>query len=60
MVLPHKEISKQEETILKNTMNLHVLTYDKTSSHIKLVEAIKDLANLAETERMEIAKNNNW
>lgn len=60
MVLPSKEISTQEEVVLKKSMNLQVLTYDKSSGHIKLIEAIKQLADLVEVERRVLATSSNW
>jgi len=60
IVLPKKEITSQEEVVLEKSMNLKVLTYDKSSGHQKLVDSIKMLADSVEIERQVLTNNANW
>ena len=46
--------------MLKETRNLHILQYDKRDDHVALTQSLEKLTQLAETARVEIARNASW
>lgn len=60
MVLPNKELHQEELVVMESSMNLKVLTYDKSGHHAKLLESLEILTNLVDIEREQLKQSINW
>ncbi|MET0940423.1 MAG: SIR2 family protein, partial [Mesorhizobium sp.] len=58
-ILP-KKVHGDTIRMLKETRNLHILQYDKRDDHVALTQSLEKLTQLAETARVEIARNASW
>jgi len=53
-------LSKEVKSVFEESMKINIIEYKSTDDHQHLTEGLKDLVKSVETERLEIAKTQNW
>ena len=59
-VTPKNTLITEERTIYEEAMNLQFIEYDSRSNHKELLDSIKELVSLVESERRDIADKISW
>jgi len=59
-VIPKKTIHRDEETVLKSAMNLKFITYNPDNHHKELTDSLKELSEIVNNKRDDLAKSQNW
>jgi hypothetical protein len=59
-VLPAKEIHSSVQSVLQESMNLSILTYNPAHDNKALYDSIKELVALVEAERVNLRNSLNW
>jgi hypothetical protein len=61
MVVPSSNLSEDELDCIASNRNLNFLTYDTSDgTHIQLLQSLKNLSELVDSKRHEIAQRISW
>lgn len=59
-VIPSDAISKEEETIFSDLLNMNFLKYDRADEHKELKDSLVELVAKVSAKRIELSGNQNW
>lgn len=60
MILPNKSVHETIIDVIEDTMNLKILRYSPNNNHQELLESIKHLVEIVDSQRNEIRTSGNW
>ncbi|MDG2663918.1 SIR2 family protein, partial [Vibrio parahaemolyticus] len=60
MLLPNEAVHKSVASVIEDTMNLQIIRYSSANNHQELLDSLKQLSSLVESERENLRTTQNW